>query len=503
MQLARFLKTFSDPASGLRAWLGARRGSMAPMLALTLPVILLVVVGSIDFSMAVGSKSDLQDAADAASLAVAVATAANPNTSEDTLKSVAKTTLTSNYKGGTPSITDFHVCAPVQNDCTDNGKAMKSNTVVIGASAPTSCSLASVLPSVCGNGTPTVKALATTVIGFGATMQLNIAMDSSASMIVGATANDVQLIANWMGYTTTTTTTKHGKTTTTTNYPNWNAMKPSDPGPAFSGGDNPPCSFACHDVGGSTTSADIQTGLTNAHTAGATTRFDVMISAAQQLINTLQSEVQSSTTLAKNTYLFNIYSFDTAVHTYGSTDMNFTNALSAVSAVKPGLDTYLSNALSTLTSTIGSNGNGASAASPLKFMILVTDGLQSDRNNNWSGTTGYDSAWNQNPTYFGGYATTISQSQCNTIKGNGVILAVLETPYVPLTGQSPAVQPYEKTVRHVIYPGGPNTTSAVSTALQNCASTGYYFQAANPNDIATGFLTLTNKFVAQSSYISK
>jgi Flp pilus assembly protein TadG len=497
MHLAKLTRILSRPVCSLRALLRARRGSMAPLLALTMPVILLVVVGSIDFSMAVGSKSDLQDAADAASLAVAVATAANPNTPETTLKSMAQTTLATNYKGGTPKITDFHVCAPVQNDCSDNGAAMKSNTVAIGASAPTSCTLASVLPSVCGNGTPTVNARATTVIGFGATMQLNIAMDSSASMIVGATPSDVTLIANWMGFKTVV----KGKTT----YPNWNAMKPNDPGPSFGSGsgDNPPCSFACHDVSGAT-STDIQMGLTNAHTAGATTRYDVMISAAQQLITTLQSEVQNSTTLAKNTYLFNVYSFDTSVHSYGSTNMNFANALSAVSTVKPGLDTYLHSAMSSLSSTIGQNGNGTSSASPLKFMILVTDGLESDRSQNWNpNPTSYDSAWNFTPINYGGFAKPISQADCNAIKNDGVILAVLETPYVPLDGQSPNVKPYEKTVRHVIYPNGPGTTSAVSQALSTCASTGYYFQAASSTDIATGFLTLTNKFVAQSSYISK
>ncbi len=476
---------------------------MAPLLAITLPVILMIAVGSVDFALAVGSKSDLQDATDAASLAVAAATAANPNTPEATLKTLAATTLATNFKGGTPTVTDFHVCAPVQNDCTDNGTTMKNDTVTLAASSPTTCTLAAVVPGVCGDGSQTVNARTTTVIGFGATMQLNIVMDSSASMIVGATANDVQLIENWMGYSTTTTTKSHGKTTTTTNYPNWNAMKPNDPGPAFAGGDNPPCAFACHDVGASTASTDIQMGLANAHTAGATTRFDVMVSAAQQLISSVQAEAQASTTLAKNTYLFNVYSFDTAVHTYGSSNMSYSAAQSAVSAVVPGLDTYLSNAMSSLTSTIGVNGNGLSASSPLKFMILVTDGLQSDRDNNWSGTTGYDSAWNFSPTYYGGYANTISASQCSAIKNNGVVLAVLETPYVPLTGQSPAVQPYEKTVRHVIYPNGPNTTSAVSTALSNCASTGYYFQAASSSQIATGFLTLTNKFLAQSSYISK
>ncbi len=522
MRIARYIKALSLPMRGLRRFLGTRRGSMAPMLAITLPVILMVTVGAVDFSLSVGSKTDLQDAADSASLAVAVATAANPNTPEATLKTLALTTLTANFKGGTPSITDFHVCAPVQNDCTDGSTTMATNTVVLAASAPTSCSMAALLPGVCGNGHPTVNARATTVIGFGATMQLNIAMDSSASMIVGATPADITLIENWTGYNTTTTTPvttstttcdKHGnncQTTTTTTYvtattyPNWNSIKPSDPGPAFAGGDNPPCAFACHDVGGSTTSADIQTGLANARTAGATTRFDVMISAAKQLINSVQSQSTSSTTLAKNTYLFNIYSFDDAVHAYGTANMSFSAALSAVASVVPGLDTHLSNDMTSLISTIGTNGTGASAASPLKFLILVTDGLQSDRNSNWSGaSTGYDAAWNFNPTTFGGYAQPISGTQCSQIKNAGVVLAVLETPYVPLTGQSPAVQPYEKTVRHAIYPGGPGTASAISAALQGCASTGYYFQAANSTDIATGFLTLTNKFVAQSSRIAK
>ena len=107
-------------------------------------------------------------------------------------------------------------------------------------------------------------------------------------------------------------------------------------------------------------------------------------------------------------------------------------------------------------SQVGVNGNGTSAASPFKFLILVTDGLQSDRSNNWSCTSwGSDPAWSYNPTCYGGYATSINASQCAQLKANGVILAVLETPYVPLTGQDPNVQPYEKTVRHVIYPAAP------------------------------------------------
>jgi hypothetical protein len=160
--------------------------------------------------------------------------------------------------------------------------------------------------------------------------------------------------------------------------------------------------------------------------------------------------------------------------------------------------------MTTLTSDVGTNGNGSSTASPLKFVILVTDGLQSDRDNNWSCSSwAFDNAWNFSPTCYGGYAAPIDLTKCAAMKANGVVLAVLETPYVPLTGQSPNVKPYEETVRHTIYPNGPNGASAVSTALSQCASSGYYFQATNSSDIATGFLTLTNEFLSKSAYISK
>src|SRR5581483_9098319 len=120
-------------------------------------------------------------------------------------------------------------------------------------------------------------------------------------------------------------------------------------------------------------------------------------------------------------------------------------------------------------------------------------------------TMGSDSAWSYSSDCVPGtgFAGPISTTQCQTLKNNGIVLAVLETPYVPLTGQSPAVQPYEKTVRRTIYPGGPNTASVISAALQTCASSGYYFQASNPSDIATGFITLIDKFLSRSSYISQ
>lgn len=482
-------------ARSARAFGRSRSGNVALIVALLLPILVLLAGGAVDFSAAVTEKSRLQDALDAAALAVSVETAKNPNEAESALLVVAAKELAANEAGRSPAISALRVCAPVQNDCTaPDGSRMAANSVAVAATDYQPCTFLAIVPGICTGPSQSIKLTASTTstIGFGKTMELNIVMDSSASMIVGSTPGDVGKITGWVSS-------------------HWSQVKPGDP-PPYNGGDKPPCAFACHDVGGSTTAADIATGLTNAHSAGATTRFDVMISAAQQLISHIQGEVQSNPILAGNTYLFNVMSFDTSLHTWGTADTSsYSAAQSAVSAVSPGLDTHMASALGQLVTTVGKSGNGSGAASPLKFLVLVTDGLQSDRDNNWGCQSwGYDSAWgfpgrsNRNQTVcFNGYATTISQSQCDSFKSNGVVLAILETPYVPLTGQSPSVAPYERTVRHVIFPNGPNGDSAVSVALQACASPGYYYQATDDSQIAAGFATLTDKFIANSAALAK
>ncbi len=533
-EATRRLRALSALRGFARRFAGDRRANVLILFGLTLPILLAIVIAGIDFSYAEDAKVTLQDASDAASLAVSAEVVKNPNDSIATLKTIAGAALAANDRGGANlSITDFHVCAPVQADCTDGSRTMPSDTVMVAAQASAPCLPIPIPTTVCTGNPPsqTVTGTTTTVIGFGQTLQLNVVMDSSASMIVGSTQADVTAIANWMG-ATTTVTEKCGspsKKQKCTQYPNWNAMMPNDQvadfplggTPAFPS-DAPPCAFACHDLGGSTTPANIVEGLNNAHTAGAKTRFDVMVLAAQQLINSVQTELGANNNLAKNNYVFNVYSFDNSIHQYGSSNMTCTatacsGPLNAVTAVTPGMDTYLNAAMASFsaasgTNAIGPNGTGLSTASPLKFMILVTDGLQSDRNANWTASgvqppnpePEWDYSTNSSfKTITGGFDGPIDTTNCAKLKSEGVVLAVLETPYVPLTGEDPQVQPYEQTVRHTIYPGGPNSQSTISTALQACATTGYYFQAVSSSDIATGFLTLTNQFIQHSAYISQ
>lgn len=460
----------------LSAFRPAQGGNVAIVFGLSLIPLIGVVGAAVDYSRGNSAKTDMQAALDATALMLAKNTSV-PTWTQGDLNGNASNIFRALFNR--PEATGINV--------TGHYTPGAAPTIAVTGSATLQSAFMGGILGLLGNpnaSTMTISASATSTYGSPQTLQLNIVFDSSASMIVGATPADVTLISNWV--------TAH-----------WDLVKPGDPAPNYPGGDNPPCAFACHDVGGSTTASDIVQGLTNAHAANATTQFDVMISAGRQLITHVQTEHDNNPMLRNNTYLFNVMSFDTSVHTWGGSNLSFANATQAVSSVTPGLDTYLSSAMSTLITRLGTQGDGTSTSSPLKFLILITDGLQSDRSRNWSGGHwAQDSAWNYN-TYFGGYATTIDQTQCRRLKDNGIILAVLETPYVPLTGQSPKVAPYEKTVRKVVYPGGPNTGSAVSTALSQCASTGYYFQATTAADIATGFLALSDKFIYNTPYLTR
>lgn len=91
---------------------------------------------------------------------------------------------------------------------------------------------------------------------------------------------------------------------------------------------------------------------------------------------------------------------------------------------------------------------------------------------------------------------------------NAVTVAVLETPYTPMNGQDPAIFPFEGGVQQTIYPNGPANGSALSAALQACATPStptqqYYFQAISDSSIASGFITLFDSFVGQYVHLTQ
>ena len=195
------------------------RGAVALLFALLAPVLVLIAFGIIDISSVFEAKTHLQDSTDAAALAVSAADSANPNTTEAALKIIATNLIAANFTTGGAAISSFSVCSPTQTtDCatTPSGTPIITDTVSIATQVRASCWAPVILPGVCTNGTQSmlITVKNTTNIGFPANIQINLVLDTSGSMIVGATANDVQDVVNWNNVTD-----KNG------NLVNWNTVK--------------------------------------------------------------------------------------------------------------------------------------------------------------------------------------------------------------------------------------------------------------------------------------
>ena len=518
-----------------RLWQGmtaARRGGVTLIFALLAPLLVLCMIGAIDLSQELTTRNHLQDATDAAALAVSATDSETPTSSEASLKTVATNILAANFKpgsntNGTPVITTFAVCTPAQ--LTDCGASGVTNTVTITTQVKAPCWMPLTLPGVCTNDGQShmLTATNTTNIGYPTTVQINLLLDVSGSMIVGSTPADVNAMITWNN-----------------NPANWKAVNDANA--------STPCAFACHfnGQGNGTTpttssgsaNSDMQQGLTNAHAAGSTTRYDVLVKSASSLITYIQNKVANSPTLARNSYYFNIYAFsDGITKVYSSTTANdWAGTANAIqNNIYVGLDTHLSSVLSTFATMVGSNGTGYSLASPQKVVLLVTDGVQSDfyydfpNNSNSSCGVSPDPSWkvadyNYPSSSYGSWAGYTETScyvspppttSCTTIKNNQIPMLVLETPYVPLTGQDPKeYYLYETFARHAIFPNGPTrpvanpanpstpAVSAVSTALSNCASSPQMYGQADTNDpssIQNGMQKLIDTYLASNDFLKQ
>jgi len=156
--------------------------------------------------------------------------------------------------------------------------------------------------------------------------------------------------------------------------------------------------------------------------------------------------------------------------------------------------THFENALSSMNSFITSVGTGGSASSPLPYVFLVTDGSQ-DYQTQWNGGWGSQN-WSSNASSpYQNSATVIppnseqSTDYCGEMKTRGITVAVLYIPYGQIQNPNAAFANNED--------GYANANIAnIPTALQNCASPGFYYTASTPQDIQNALIAMFQKSIA-------
>ncbi len=258
------------------------------------------------------------------------------------------------------------------------------------------------------------------------------------------------------------------------------------------------CNFACHMSG--------NTGFPLARANNIQLRADAVGSAVCQLM-----AIAKSTATLTNQFRVGLYPFIVDMEPLYPLSTNLDGVVSAVNGGSPGgcksptpgsaigdlLDTgdtttamgsggtHFEVALPQINGTIASVGDGSSTTSTKPFVFLITDGMENGQG--YQGYRGNYSYWWSS----GSQPQLMDPSNCTTLKTRGITVAVLNIVYQPITNPNPNYANGEDTKANNLLNGSPN----VATALQSCASPGYYFTASSPGEISQGLNTMFNQAI--------
>lgn len=189
----------------------------------------------------------------------------------------------------------------------------------------------------------------------------------------------------------------------------------------------------------------------------------------------------------------------------GSTITNFAEQLAnlldtGVNTTLGSGGTHFENALNSMNSFITSVGTGGSASSYLPYVFIVTDGsqdYQTQSNGNWSAQN-----WTANATVpYQNSATVIppnteqTTDYCGEMKNRGITVAVLYIPYGTIVDPNSSFANNEDGYAN-------NNIANIPTALQNCASTGFFYTASSPTDIQNALVQMFEQVVV-SAHVSQ
>lgn len=434
------------------------RGASAMILALFLPVLMLLIGGAVDFSRLAQLRSELQDAADAASIG---AVGVNSVAFQTAITMTGNGTIAA---GGTQAKAIFNSNAPTTTDLsgtTVNATVSKANTTVTSVIDVTSTYKSMILGLLASNlASVPVKITSTSSATMPPYIDFYLLLDNTPSMGLGATPNDMAaLVAN-------TPASVYGSAEAN-------------------------CAFACHE----TDKPSSGTGEDYYHLARdlkITLRIDVVRQATQNLMTTA-----ANTETLPNQYGMAIYDFGA-----DATQIDAQNPVAYTVGANPGMTTNLTTAsnnagaldlmivpkqnynmdrqtnytsvLGSMNSIIPTSGSGMTSSTPQNVLFMVSDGMQDSYNCAYSGCR---------------QITPIDTTYCTKLKAKGVRIAVLYTTYLLLPqGQNSW---FDANVRPILYP-----TDTVATAMQSCASPGLYFAVSPSQGISQAMTALFQKVVS-------
>lgn len=369
-------------------FLGDKSGNFGMMAALTLPIIVGATALAVDYSSLLTAQSEAQNAGDAAILAGVVEARRLYENGED-----LQTALASGQDYAQhifESNTNKDRANQYRNQMVSSitfANGTFSGQVKISGSVDTSFAQIFGFQEL-EYGAEAVVNMSTT----GGYVELHFLVDNSASMAVGATQNDIDVMSNMIG-----------------------------------------CAFACHIPPGATAwSAEAD----NVRAAGVRQRIQVVRDAVEQVIDDLDANNPNGMiSAAVHTFSNNVYTLQTPTN-----DLRLAaNSAALIDLTKlwgeGGTDIH--QAMSEVHRIMGSGGDGSSPSSPRKILVLLTDGVFS--NQQYDQTVSEEHSANPNYTFepnIGlaingvGSVQALNPNVCSPLKADNITVAAMNVEYI-------------------------------------------------------------------------
>jgi Flp pilus assembly protein TadG len=451
----------------VRRFVHDRSGNVAMIFALAIiPIIFLTGMG-LDFSSATSKRVRLNEAADAAALAMVTPTAMVETCTQ------ATTAAQNIFMGEASLVSGLTYSTPTISGCV-NGSSTRTVTVSYTAYSQNAFPNVLALLTKTSETTWTVTGSSTATSTTAPNINFWLLLDNSPSMDIAATTSGINtMVAN--------TSAQGG------------------------------CAFACHETDPAADDLGNPGGEDNYNLAknlGVVTRIENMASATSSLMSTASQMMQDDNATCPNgpgCYEMAIFTFNvqgttnndcnsTSIQTIYAPNCDPSSNLTAAGSAANDIDvlevcsnnylvcgtsnndtdTDFETAMTTINNIMPTPGTGTSGSTPQEVLFLVTDGVD-DETNSSSCSQSLDGTRCQQP---------FNTSMCTTIKNRGIRIAVLYTEYLPLPTNSwynTWIAPFQ---------------SQIATDMQNCASSGLYFEITTDGDITAAMEQLFQQAVS-------
>ena len=437
-----------------RALPGERAGNIGLTLALLLVPMIGAVGASLDYVRAYNIRSRMQADLDAALLAAIGG-----------VGSIEDSTLQTRIKNWFAAQTDLDASAYELTEIT-----VDSENLNIEARA--SSTVPTTLMSILGIHSVDVSVSSVAQAPRKAYLNVYVVLDKSASMLLAATSNGQETML----------------------------------------ASSAACAFACHTSEGATYTYGGHT-YDNVYDLsvqmGIKLRTDVAVAAVEAVLDMIEESDPTQERIKVGLYTIGEDATEVLSPTFsisGARKTLSTDADGLTSATSEE-GSYFDTSLESLAKLIGSGGDGETAASPKKLVLMLTDGVQSERNWVLQTTSGL-----RFPTSYNALqraVTPLNPDWCQSMKDQSATVGVLYTEYLPMTwdwgynatvGQTMNSSSFASVWQGTIASGsGTGTRLAyIPVALEACASSSSLFlHAESEEEIETGLSQLFKQYLSK------